>query len=76
MYRVALSVLVAATVGLAGCSLNTGAISSGYNDVGDTASLSPSGRGSGLSTSSIDRSSRSSLSGGTQVAAYNPDKAP
>jgi uncharacterized protein YkwD len=79
MYRVALSVLVAASLGLGACSLNTGAISSGYNDLGDTASLTPSGSSSpSTTTGSIDRSSRSSLTGtaGTQVAAYTPDKAP
>jgi uncharacterized protein YkwD len=77
MYRVALPVLLVASLALGACSLNTGAISSGYNDLGDTASLSPRGS-SGLTgtTGSIDRSTRSSLSGGTQVAAYTPDKAP
>lgn len=74
MYRVALSILLAASLGLGACSLNSGAISSGYNDLGDTASLSPAS-GSGLATGSIDRGSRSSLTG-TQVAAYTPDKAP
>ena len=77
MYRVALPVLLAASLGLGACSLNTGSISSGYNDLGDTASLSPRGSSSLTgSTGSIDRSTRSSLSGGTQVAAYTPDKAP
>jgi uncharacterized protein YkwD len=76
MYRVVLPILLAASLGLGACSLNSGAISSGYNDVGDTASLSPSGSSSfGTTTASIDRSSRSSLNG-TQVAAYSPDKAP
>lgn len=69
MYRVALPVLLAASLALGACSLNTGAISSGYNGPSDSASLS-------TTTGSIGRSSRSSLSGGTQVAAYSPDKAP
>jgi uncharacterized protein YkwD len=75
MYRVVLPIVVAASLGLGACSLNTGAISSGYNDLGSTASISPSGSGSGFGTTtgSIDRSSRSGL---TQVAAYNSDKAP
>jgi uncharacterized protein YkwD len=75
MYRVALSAIVAASLALGACSLNTTSISSGYNDLGSTASLSPSGSGFGTTTGSIDRGSRSSLSG-TQVAAYSPDKAP
>ncbi|WP_072396405.1 CAP domain-containing protein [Hyphomicrobium sp. CS1GBMeth3] len=81
MYRVALPVLLVASLALGACSLNTGAISSGYNGPSESASLSPRGSsgltGSGTTTASIDRSSRSSLSGGgTQVAAYTPDKAP
>ncbi len=84
MYRVAhfvpLAVLLAASLGLGACSLNSGAISSGFTDTGDTASLNPAGgSGFGSTTGSIDRSSRSSLTGsssGTQVAAYTPDKAP
>lgn len=76
MYRVALSVLVAASLGLGACSLNTSSISSGYNDLGSTGSLSPGGSsGYSTATGSIDRSSRSSLAG-TQVAALTPDKAP
>ncbi|MCC7251141.1 CAP domain-containing protein [Hyphomicrobium sp.] len=75
MYRVALPVVLAAALGLGACSLNTGAISSGFNDLGSTASLSPSGNSGLTTTSSIDRSSRSSV-GGAQVAAYTPDKAP
>lgn len=75
MYRVALSAVAALSLMLGACSLNTGPISSGYNDLGSTASLSPSG--SGFSTGSIDRSSaRASSPAGTQVAAFSPDKAP
>ncbi len=70
MYRVALFIVLAASLGLGACSLNTGGISSGYNDLGTTASIDSS-----TPTGSIDRSKRSSLSG-TQVAAYSPDKAP
>ena len=82
MYRVALQILVAAglgaaCLGLGACSLNSGAISSGFNDVGPSSSLSPAGSYSTASTttSSIDRTPRSGLTG-TQVAAYSPDKAP
>ncbi|HEX2840962.1 CAP domain-containing protein [Hyphomicrobium sp.] len=73
MYRVALSIVLAASLGLGACSLNTVGLSSGYNDLGSQASLSPAGS---TTTGSIDRSSRSGLSGGTQVAALTPDKAP
>jgi uncharacterized protein YkwD len=74
--RAALPVLLAASLGLGACSLNSGAISSGYNDLGDTASLSPSGSSSfGNATGSIERNARSSPAG-TKVAAYTPDKAP
>jgi len=84
MYRVAhaipLAVLLAASLALGACSVNSGAISSGFADTGDTASLNPAGgSGFGSATGSIDRSARSSLTGsssGTQVAAYSPDKAP
>lgn len=77
MYRVALFAVLAASLGLGACSLNTAGISSGYNDLGTTASLDPSsGSRKSTTTGSIDRSSRSSLSGGTQVAAFAPDKAP
>lgn len=76
MYRLAVPILLAASLGLGACSLNSGAISSGFNDLGDTASVSPAGGSSfGNSTGSIDRSSRSSLNG-TRVAALSPDKAP
>jgi uncharacterized protein YkwD len=76
MFRVAVPVLLAASLGLGACSLNSGAISSGFADTGDTASLSSAGGSSfGSATGSIDRSSRSSLTG-TKVAAYTPDKAP
>ncbi|WP_295555719.1 CAP domain-containing protein [uncultured Hyphomicrobium sp.] len=76
MYRVALSIVLAATLGLGACSLNTSSVSSGFNELGDTASVSPSGGSSfGNATGSIDRSSRSSLNG-TRVAALAPDKAP
>lgn len=76
MYRVALSLVLLAALGLAGCSLNTGSISSGFNDLDTTASLAPApGTARSTSTGSIDRSSRSSLAG-AQVAAYSPDKAP
>lgn len=73
MYRVALLAVVSACLGLGACSLNTAGISSGYNDLGSSASLAPSG--GATTTGSINRSSRSSLTG-TQVAAYQPDKAP
>lgn len=63
MYRVALAVL-AASLGLAGCSLNTAGISSGFSDLG-----------SPTTTGSVSTASRSSLNG-TQVAALSPDKAP
>jgi uncharacterized protein YkwD len=63
MYRVALMAVVSASLALGACSLNTAGISSGYNDLGST------------TTGSVDRSSRSSLTG-TQVAAFSPDKAP
>ena len=76
MFRVAVPVLLAASLGLGACSLNSGAISSGFADTGDTASLSPAGGSSfGTATGSIDRNSRYSLTG-TKVAAYTPDKAP
>lgn len=75
MFRVALPILVAASLGLGACSLNSGAISSGYTDLTDTGSLSPAGSTSFGSTSSIDRSARSSPAG-TKVAAYTPDHAP
>ncbi|HYD16276.1 MAG TPA: CAP domain-containing protein [Hyphomicrobium sp.] len=75
MYRVVLPVVLAASLGLGACSLNSSAISSGYNDLGstNTASLSPSASTAGTTTGSIDRSSRSGL---TQTAALTPDKAP
>lgn len=77
MYRFAVSLLVAVAFGLGACSTSSSVISSGFNEPADTASLSSGGSvfGSTGSTSSIDRSSRSSLSG-TQVAALSPDKAP
>lgn len=75
MYRVALSILLAASLGLGACSLNTGAISSGYNVPSDTASLSPQGSSALGATGSIGRGARAP-SKGTQVAAYAPDKAP
>jgi len=76
MYRLALPVLLAASLGLGACSINSGAISSGFADAGDTASLKPAGSSDfGHTTGSIDKSARSSLTG-TQVAAYTPDNAP
>ncbi len=78
MYRVALRLclLAVASLGLGACSLNTGGLSSGFNDLGTTASIDPmSGRRESTSTASIDRRQRSGLTG-TQVAAYAPDKAP
>jgi uncharacterized protein YkwD len=80
MYRVALRFLLAATAGLSlsACSLNTGGISSGFNDLGSTstASIDPlSGARESTSTGSIDRTS-SAAAKGTQVAAFSPDKAP
>jgi uncharacterized protein YkwD len=75
MYRVALPVLLAVSLGLGACSLNTGSISSGFNDVGQTDSISPRSTYSTASTGSIDQTSRSGLTG-TKVAAYTPDKAP
>jgi uncharacterized protein YkwD len=75
MYRVALLAVVAVSLALGACSLNTGNISSGYNDLGSMSSVDTIG-GSRTTTGSIDRSSRSSLTGGTQVAAFTPDKAP
>lgn len=77
MYRLAVPVLLAAFLGLGGCSLNSGAISSGFNDLGETASISPSGGSSfgSATTGSAERGSGSSSSG-TRVAALSPDKAP
>jgi uncharacterized protein YkwD len=76
MYRVALLAVVTATLALGACSLNTAAVSSGYNDLGTSGSIDTlSGSGRSTTTGSIDRSSRSSLAG-TQVAALAPDKAP
>ncbi|MGE3228480.1 MAG: CAP domain-containing protein [Hyphomicrobium sp.] len=82
MYRVALSAVLAASLGLGACSLNTGGpLATGYNDIDNTGSITPAGA-SVFSTStgsvdrtSVDRTSRSGLSG-TQVAALTPDKAP
>jgi uncharacterized protein YkwD len=74
MYRVALSAALAAALAFGGCSLNTGPLSSGYTDVGSTASLSPSGSGFGT-TGSINRAeSGTPRAAGTQVAAYSPEK--
>ncbi len=74
MYRVALRILLTATVGLGlgACSLNTGGISSGFNDLGTTASIDPmSGSRESTSTGSIDRTpSASTAAKGTQVAAF------
>jgi uncharacterized protein YkwD len=76
MYRVALLAVVSASLALGACSLNTTGISSGYNDLGSTASIDTFGGSRQVAaTGSIDRSSRSSLTG-TQVAALAPDKAP
>ena len=77
MYRVALSFLAAVlTLGLGACSLNTSSVSSGFNDLGTTASIDPlSGSRQSTTTGSIDRRQRSGLTG-AQVAAYSPDKAP
>jgi uncharacterized protein YkwD len=79
MYRVALFAVLAAALAAGGCSLNSTPLSAGYNDVGSTASLSPSGSAFGT-TGSIERaesgSARATPAAGTQVAAYNPDKAP
>lgn len=74
MYRVALSAVAALSLMLGACSLNTVPISSGYNDLGSTASLNPSGNA--FSTGSIDRGSTRTAASGTQVAAFSPDKAP
>ncbi len=71
MYRVALPIVLAASLGLGACSLNTVGLSSGYNDLGSQASVSPAS--GSTTTGSIDRSSRSGL---TQTAALTPDKAP
>lgn len=79
MYRVALpALLLAASFALGACSLNTGAISSGYNDLGDTASLTPQGSSGLGATGSIGRNARSTgtAPAATQVAAYPADKAP
>jgi uncharacterized protein YkwD len=77
MYRVTPGLLAAVlSLGLGACSLNSGGISSGFNDLGTTASIDPlSGSSQSTSTGSIDRQQRSGLAG-TQVAAYSPDKAP
>jgi uncharacterized protein YkwD len=74
MFRVALLALV--SVSLGACSLNTSAISTGFNDLGSSTPqvASSSGYGAAATTGSISTEKRSSL--GTQVAALTPDKAP
>jgi uncharacterized protein YkwD len=80
MYRVAL--VAALAVSLGACSLNTGAISSGFTepDAGSstiTGSVEPlSGTRSGLSTSSASAPTASRTKGNVQLAALSPDKAP
>lgn len=68
MYRVAFVAVLAASLGLGACSLNTAGISSGFNDLGSSSTTTGSVAGA--------RATRSSLSGGTQVAALSPDQAP
>jgi len=74
MFRVALLAVVGLMLGA--CSLNTSAISTGFNDLGpSTPSLAASGGyNSTATTGSISNERRSAL--GTQVAALTPDKAP
>jgi uncharacterized protein YkwD len=73
MFRVALLAIVAASLGA--CSLDTGSLSTGFNDLGGSqASVSPLAGSTTSTTGSISNTSRSSL--GTQVAALEPDKAP
>jgi uncharacterized protein YkwD len=79
MYRVAL--VAALAVSLGACSLNTGAITSGFADSSSsssaiTGSIEPlGGTRSGLSTSSSGTSS-STRNSNVQLAALAPDKAP
>src|SRR5690606_36317437 len=69
MYRVAFVAVLAASLGLGACSLNTAGISSGFNDLGSSSTTTGSVAGA--------QATRSSLSGGgTQVAALSKDQAP
>jgi uncharacterized protein YkwD len=80
MYRVAL--VAALAVSLGACSLNTGAITSGFADSSSssapvTGSIEPlGGIRSGLSTSDSGSSTASRPKSNVQLAALTPDKAP
>jgi uncharacterized protein YkwD len=80
MYRVALVAVLAFSLGA--CSLNTGAITSGFADSSSssspiTGSIEPlGGTRSGLSTSDSGSSTASRPKSNVQLAALTPDKAP